>query len=183
MKHGLYVKGVLDDEKELIPHIKLGSVDEEITMLKLKLRRAYIAQKLWLEQRGLVEKQMEQVNDSDDLCTERPRRRLVRSVKELEAKRQGKSAFFFISTVDETHSKVHDQEGNVHYNYSKKVLKKRQDYTSEIKSLSRLISHLEMKRKELLEQSGDVIRSLVQGFRDFADKAVGTLPGGQDDDE
>ena len=178
LKHGLYSKGVLKDEEGLLPHIKLGSLDEEISMLKLKLRRAYIAQKLWMEQRGLVEKEIEAEYDSFDNDEEPPKRRLVRTVEELEAKRAGLSNFFPISTVETSRSKVYDQEGNPHYNYSKKILKKKEDYSAEIKSLSRLIAHLEMRRKELLSQSEDTVKNLVKGFRDFAEQAEQTLPGG-----
>ena len=175
LKHGLYSKGVLDDEKELLPHIKLGTLDEEITMLKLKLRRAYIAQKLWLQQRGHVEEQLDE--DPEDRVVE-PVRGLVRTQEELELKRLGVSDFFHISSVETSSSKVHDLAGTPHYNYSKKVLKKRDDYSQEIRALSKLIGQLELRRKDLLEQDGDTIKNLVKEFREFAAQAEQTLPGG-----
>ena len=177
LKHGLYSKGVLDDEKELLPHIKLGTLDEEITMLKLKLRRAYIAQKLWLQQRGYVEEQLD--GNPEDLVVE-PVRRLVRTQEELELKKLGVSDFFHISSVETSSSKMYDEEGTPHYNYSKKVLKKKDDYSQEIRALSKLIGQLELRRKELLEQDEDTVKNLVKGFRDFAEQAEQTLPGGSD---
>jgi len=175
LKHGLYSKGVLDDEKELLPHIKLGTLDEEITMLKLKLRRAYIAQKLWLQQKGYVEEQLD--GNPEDLVVE-PVRRLVRTQEELELKKLGVSDFFHISSVETSSSKVYDETGTPHYNYSKKVLKKKDDYSQEIRALSKLIGQLELRRKELLEQDEDTVKNLVKGFRDFAEQAEQTLPGG-----
>jgi len=175
LKHGLYAKGILKDEEGLLPQDKLGSLDEELNMLRLKLRRAYIAQRMWMEQRGHIQEQID--IEPDDLVV-KPPSRLVRSLEELEAKKLGVDDFFFVSTVENTKTKMHDEAGVAHYNYSKKVLKKKEDYSAEIKSLSRLIAHLEMRRKDLSDQSEDTIKNLVKEFRDFASQAEQTLPGG-----
>lgn len=144
LKHGLYVKGLLEEEKELLPLIKLGSLDEEIQMLKLKLRRAFYAQRLWLEQRG-------RIDEANKLRLE---------------------------SIETNESTTYDKDGNPHQNVSIKTLKKKEDYSLEIRSLSKLISQLEIRRKELLEQGQDGIKSLVKSFREFADDAEETLPGG-----
>jgi len=172
LKHGLYVKGLLKEEKKLIPYVKLGTVDEEITMLKIKLRRAYIAQKIWIQQREVVEQEL---TDADPGDLPKPKRtKLVRSIEELEARKNP----FHISSIEIIKSVVHDELGFPHTNFTKKTLKKKEDYSAEIKSLSRLISNLEMKRKELLDQSEDTVKNLVKEFRDFASQAEQTLPGG-----
>ena len=180
LKHGLYAKGMLEDEKALLPDVKLGTLDDELVMLKLKLRRAYIAQKLWIQQRQQVTENLEA--EMDDMVSPRkPVRRLARTIEDLEKVRLGITDFFHIGSIETTRSTMHDQEGNPHTNYSKKFVKKKEDYSQEIRALTKLISHLEMRRKELLTQSEDTLKNLVKGFRDFADLAEQTLPGGGQD--
>ena len=167
--HGLYCSELTEKEIELLPYVKLGSLDEEITMLRLKLRRAYIAQKMWLEQRGLVNKELERGPDAP------PRRtRLARTKKDLEARHH-----LNIRSVEINKSIFHDREGEPYINVSKKFLRKREDYSQEIRALSKLIGQLEIRRKDLLQQSQDTIKNLVQGFRKFSDDALRTLPGGK----
>jgi len=176
LKHGLYVKGLLKEEQELIPHVKLGTVDEEITMLKIKLRRAYIAQRMWIEQRDKAEQEL---IDADPGDSPKPKRtKLVRSREELEARK----SYFHISSIEVVKSVVYDDAGIPHTNFTKKTLKKKEDYSAEIKSLSRLISNLEMKRKELSDEGEDAVKNLVKEFRDYAAQAEQTLPGGGQDD-
>lgn len=47
--HGLYSAELTEEEIVLLPHIPLGSLDDEIKMLKLLLRRTYIAEKKQIE--------------------------------------------------------------------------------------------------------------------------------------
>jgi hypothetical protein len=46
VKHGLYSDRIFDDEKRIYPAIEVGNLDEEIKMLKIKLRRTHGAQKI-----------------------------------------------------------------------------------------------------------------------------------------
>jgi len=160
----------MEEEIELLPYVKLGTLDEEIRMLKLKLRRAYIAQKMWLEQRGLVNKDLER--DTDEPPPKRTR--LVRTKEELEARHH-----LNLNSVEINKAILHDREGEPHIKVSKKVLKKKEDYSQEIRALSKLIGQLEIRRKDLLQQSQDAIKDLVQGLRKFSDDALRTLPGGK----
>lgn len=166
LKHGIYYVGVLEEEKEILPHIKLGTLDEEILMLKLKLRRTWNAQRMWLEQRGRIESEV--IHEG---------RRLIRSLSELEESLASKH--LPVSHIERSESLVHDQEGNPHTNRSTKIIRRKTDYSLEIKQLSNLISRLELQRKELLEESEDTVKDLVKQFKEFADDAVGTLPGGE----
>jgi len=43
--HGLYSAELTEEEIELLPYIKVGTLDDEIKMLKLLLRRYFIADK------------------------------------------------------------------------------------------------------------------------------------------
>jgi hypothetical protein len=169
VKHGLYCSELSDEEIELLPYVKLGTLDEEIRMLKLKLRRAYIAQRMWLEQRERVEEQLERDFDAP------PRRkRLARTKKDLEARHH-----LNISSLEVNKAIFYDRYGVPHTNVSKKVLRKKEDYSQEIRALSKLIGQLEIRRKDLLQQSQDSIKDLVQKFRDFSDAPLSTLPGGK----
>lgn len=44
-KHGIYGAGLLDEEQDLWDDIAVGSIDDDIRIAKLQLRRALIAQK------------------------------------------------------------------------------------------------------------------------------------------
>lgn len=44
-KHSLYSAGLTDEEREMSPELLLGTVDEELRILRLRLRRTFIAQR------------------------------------------------------------------------------------------------------------------------------------------
>jgi len=169
LKHGLYATGLLKGEKELYKkaRTKLGSLDDELTMLRLKLNRAWTAQRMWIDSQEQVEGDLAAPIEEE---VERPRRRLLRT---LEQKQQ----HYRLESVETTSSKVHDDEGNPHYNISKKSIKRKQDYSAEINALSGLIGRLEMRRKGLVGDD-DPTKDIVKEFRDFATDAAETLPGG-----
>lgn len=42
--HGLYANGLTDEEKQVYHHVEIGSIDDELRMAKIRLRRALIAE-------------------------------------------------------------------------------------------------------------------------------------------
>jgi len=175
LKHGLYAKGLIGDEKALYPEIKCGNIDDEIKILRIKLRRAWYAQGLWEQQHEEIQEDMQdqaqkRVEDEDD----KPKKK-TRLTRSLEPKKE----HYRLESIETTKSKVYDKEGNPHFNRSIKTLKKKEDYSLEINTLTNLIGRLEAIRAKELGGSGDVgVRTKVEEFREFADSAMNTLPGG-----
>ena len=172
LKHGLYAKGLLPGEKELYSSVPLGSLDDELRMLKIKLRRAWEAQRMWLEANNEIQNK---VSDEEENQVEGfVRRRLTRTIKPVNVNNH-----YRLDSVESSSTLVHDKDGIAHTNRSVKTIKKKEDYSQEIRALSKLISQLEMRRKELVGDDEDTAKNLVDQFREFADMASETLPGGR----
>jgi len=172
LKHGLYATGLLPGEEKLYSSIPLGTLDDELRMLKIKLRRAWEAQRMWLEankeiQNKVLEKEESQVEGF-------VRRRLTRTRKPADI-----NSHYRLDSIESSTALVHDKDGVAHTNRSVKTVKKKEDYSQEIRALSKLISQLEMRRKELVGDDGDTTKNLVDQFREFSDMASETLPGGE----
>jgi len=172
LKHGLYTPGLLTGEKELV-HLflkSLGSIDEELVMVKIKLRRAWKAQRMWEEANQLDDVE---IANEVEMSGDKHRRKLTRSLG------SEKTNHYRLESVERTNALVYDQEGEPHINRKVKTVKKREDYSREIKTLTKLVGQLELRRKELLESEGLGKEDLVKQFRDYANGAVETLPGGE----
>ena len=57
VSHGIYGSGLLDDEKVLWGDIEIKTLDDEIRMVSIQLRRAVNAQKIYLTAKEDAEKQ------------------------------------------------------------------------------------------------------------------------------
>ena len=165
LKHGLYTPGLLTGEKELVPLFlkSLGSIDEELIMVKIKLRRAWRAQKMWEEAKRIKDTSKENQ---------------VTKGKIKFRRQKTDTKHYSLESEEVTASKIYDNNGVEHTNRTVKTVTKKEDYSGEIKTLTKLVSQLEMKRKELLESEGLGKEDLVAQFRGFSDKAESTLPGG-----
>lgn len=116
---GVYSDAIHPWEKGIMENITQGSVDEEIKMAKLKLRRAYRAQMMWELAHGLP------ITDYQE-----------------EFQAQGMS---FVEIADTPENRV----------LVGRLQNRDRDFTDEILRFTRLISQLERRRKELLENSND----------------------------
>lgn len=175
LKHGLYAKGFINDELKILPHIRLGNIDDEIKLLKIKLRRAWTAQRMWEEKHKEIQEKAKGDDNQIEGFVRRSKRRLTRSLNKPSI-----DSHYRLESVETTVAKVHDREGVEHTNRSVKAVTKKEDYSQEIKHLTRLISNLEATRAKDLGGSGsEGLRSLVEEFREFSNEAAETLPGGE----
>ena len=175
LKHGLYAKGFIGDELSIFPDIPLGSIDDEIRLLKIKLRRAWVAQRMWLEKHKEIQ---QEVTDKEEgiqtvgFIQKPKKRRLTRTLKRNLTPIED---HYRLESIETSVELVHDKEGIPHTNRKVKSVKKKEDYSHEINRLTRLISNLESIRSKDLIGKGEDQKGLVEQFRDYADMAAETL--------
>ena len=170
--HGLYSSGLTQEEKTLYKSIKIDELDDELRMLKLKLRKAYKAQRMWEEQQQ-----------------SKVKRRLIRSIEMKERLEEIIPDLMTIRIEKSTESRPIfaglDENKDPIISYltttKRKVIRRKTDFSAEIIKLSNTIARLAIRRKELLEtaKGEDLVKKLVKDFRTFADDAAETLPGGK----
>ena len=155
--HGLYSIGLHDYEKPIYEEIGLGTLDDELKMAKIRLRRAHKAQRMWEEQRGAVG-------------------------IEVDKGEVGKKArkYLHVRSIEVTSGKYYTKDGEEREVSNKKVIRSKRDFSQEIVRLTKLVADLEIKRKELIgdAMNKDKVHELVLSFREFSDEAMATLPGG-----
>lgn len=121
LKHGIYANTVFEDEKELAKDLATGSLEQELMILRLQLRRALIAQKE-------VENSIRE-NDGEDDPDNPTGFKLAEVTEENE---DGTSKEFGSSQKEKT-----------------KVVRKRPDFDTVIYRLTGRIGELERIHKEL----------------------------------
>lgn len=164
-QYGIYADvGLLDDEYPVYEGIqgKIGTLDEELHMARVKLRRAYKAQH-----------DLENAKD------------------ELAAAADDKEKFIRVAishkllSIDTLEDKTDSMAmGNKDDRYLEDIAKSSmirriRDYSDDIHRFTRLIKKLEQARKELLETEDwgdDFIRKLAEDLRLFFEKANVTIP-------
>lgn len=159
-KYGLYADvGLHEYEKGFYKHVHHGDLIEELTMVRVRLRRVYKAQQMWeLQYSGFLEDNGAIAIDGPDEFT---------------------SKFLSLTQVEVIRGYRVADDGRVIPVDTQKLVKKKEDYLMEIRQLTTLISNLEMKQKELSEGKIEesMFERLVIGFRDFSDDAMASLPG------
>jgi hypothetical protein len=142
--HGLYRRGILPHEESLYPNIPLGTIDAEIKMLKLKLCRAFEAQRRWEEQRSERAGKVEE----DDLEVESIEKDIRRDIGQDGT--PGDTVIF------------------------QKIIRRRRDFSDEIRSLTRLIIDAEARRAQLAEIFKDAgfYDDVARKLREFTNAAL-----------
>lgn len=166
IQHGIYADvGLLDDEYPVYDSItaQVGTLNEEIHMARVKLRRAYKAQRRLEEAR---EAMAEAVNDREQWLQIAIAHRVL-TLDELETK--------------EGQHLVGQGDGRELEDYTdNKLVRKVHDYTTEIRQFTILIQRLEQARKELVEGGtggDDFVRQLAEDLRGFETNAMPLMPG------
>jgi len=159
LKHGIYGVGLHADEYEIYDSIELGTLDEEIRLARVRLRRCLRAQRWWEEQRNKVHEEIE----LGELAGEYGKKHLD------------------ITSVEERKGTYLNKDGEEKDTWQRKILRSKIDYQKEIRASTNLIKELEKTRKELQEKMADkdFMEKVVGLFRDFSSDAIGTLPGGE----
>jgi hypothetical protein len=166
IKYGIYADvGLLEDEYPVYDGIQgqIGTLNEEIHMARIKLRRCYKAQAR-LDQ---VRDEMALLVNDREAWLEFALGNGVLTLAEVETK--------------EGQALVGDQFEKYLEDYAKhKLVKKVHDFSTEIRHFTTLILRLEAQRKELMEGGTggeDFVRQLAEDLRGFNDNAMALVPG------
>jgi hypothetical protein len=174
VKNSIYAKvGLLPDEYDDYEAVmqSVGSLEEEITMAKFKLRRSYKAQAAW----ELVRGELAGIAD--------PKEYLDRVIE---------LGIVDFAEIQEKHADIpflvgsdNDPQGkwvDVREEIEQKLIRRKTDFVREIKDFSKLVNILTNTRMALLEsQAGkgdDYLREMAQGLRDFNEEVSGMMPDG-----
>jgi len=167
---GIYADvGLHDDEYPIYDGIvqKLGTLDEELHMARIKLRRCYKAQLHWEE----VRDDLAGVMDNPDAYMQMAVDHNILELDEITTQ-DGKA---YVPSGEK------GVPGEIEDVASVRMKRKIKDYASEIRSYSNLIRTLEATRVELLASGtggDDYVRQLSEDLRDFEAGAQATMPGG-----
>lgn len=162
LKHGLYADvGLHREELSIYPHVKIGNLEEEIKILKMKLRRLWQLQKEW----------------------EEDQKKISEEVEGSKAGKVGKFTrkYFRVNSIEDSEGEsLNVKTGKFEPTKSRKINRKKDDYMAEIRKVNKIIGTLEEKHKSLVSEgfgSEELLNKLVDSFRGFAEEAIGTLPG------
>lgn len=165
IKHGIYADvGLLDDEYPVYDGIMavLGTLNEEIHMARVRLRRAYAAQRRLDAARTAL---ADAAHDKEEFIRVAIAHQLL-TVDEIE-EHDGQ---VLVGPKDDKY--LEDVAKS-------KVVKKLHDYSQDIYKFTQLIGRLEQARKELMASGTggeDFVRQLAEDLRDFNDNAMGLVP-------
>lgn len=169
LKYGLYSVGHTEEEKSLYPHMKIGTLDDEIRNARLMLRRACKAQLLWEYQKGIFNEQIRQ------------------GVKAALGSTTA-AELFHVDTVEIkegiiTADVVADGEDipvQIGTPVSEtKIIRRKADFSAEILKYTKLVMKLEQTQHQLMQEGSgeDYARQLAEDLRAFGDNALSTMPG------
>lgn len=162
---GLYADGLFPEEMAVFDAMEVGTLETEIKLIKVQLRRAVTAQLLW-------RREHEKVNE---LIDEDPS--LMRLPAEL---RKHLELELYERKIGEG---VDGQEID-----TRKMVRRRTDYMREIKQLVKLLAELEMCNKALNAEAGltapETIDLLATKLREFGEASAAKMPimGPEDSD-
>jgi hypothetical protein len=159
---GLYSDRIGADELDVYQTLKCGSLEQELRLLRIQLRRALKAQYDW-----------------------------EREQLELGVKVEGADGMIVPeSLLHHYHTEAYEHEtkdgvdnhGEPVTEDKRKVVRRRNDYKTEIKTLLNLISSTEAVHHAIIKDDlsdGDAVERLARDLRKFARDAAGTMPGAE----
>lgn len=162
---GLYNKFFNAEEANLFGQLKVGSLEQEIKLLRIQLIRALQAQYDWgLDYNTLVHLIK---NDEGDIHTpEEIYKKMELEVLEARS-RKG---------VDPKGNPIDEQEAKVSF--------RKRDFKTEIRQLVKLIAKLEREHHEMMKQDipdSERIAQIAAGLREFSQAAQETVPEEKDE--
>lgn len=164
----IYECGLLENEKGKVYHEivnKIGTLDQEIHMARVFLRRAFLAQKRQDEARELLVKYE---NDPDKWIEIAAKYHYI-TITKFETK-QGS---FRETMTPEIRREFQDKS-------YKRITRNKTDYSNTIRKYTNIIKNLEAQRKELMENQKDVseefIAAIADDLRSFTTAIAATMP-------
>lgn len=160
MRLGLYTEAMYPDEQDIYGTIEIGSLQDEIKMVRLLLRRAMRAQFLWEVVRGDI------ARSPDGTVRDAMLASGLWDIEEL---------------VTETGISGYDKDGVPLEIDKSKIVRRKTDFHDEIRQYARLLHRLEGQHQQLQEEKADedTVARLAEDLRMFTDNMAATLPGGK----
>lgn len=155
---GLYSSYFSDEEADVYGSLKIGTLEDEIRLLRINLRRAIERQRDWEERQ----------RDASDAIEADERTAVPEPMAPM-------AQHFEIEEISRERKDGDPKSSQT----TSKVTRRKKDYTKEIQSLTRLIAELEAinsNMKKGMLDDGTVSR-LASDLRDFEDAAVRKTPG------
>jgi len=158
--NGLYSMYLNVDEANLYDQLKIGTLEQEIKLLRIQLMRALAAQHNWDISQEALKQAIENEDGSIRTPTEIYR---AMEIEVYETKRQ--------EGIDNRGQPVDQTE--------KRVTHRKNDFKGEIRSLASLIAKLEREHHELMKSDipdSERIMQIAQDLRAFTKAAQSTVP-------
>jgi chromosome segregation ATPase len=157
---GLYSKVLNAEEANVFGLLKIGSLEQEIKLLRIQLLRALTAQEAWEMKR----EQLTVALKNDDGSVRTPDEVLeALQLESYEYKKQ--------EGIDNRGQAVDQTE--------KKITHRKHDYKAEIRQLINLIAKLESQHHDLMKSDipdSERINQIAEALRGFADSARASVP-------
>lgn len=153
LARGLYTDALFPWEEDVYGAVMIGTLEEELRLLRVQLRRAVMAQHNW-----------EVVHDALGEFREDP-----------EAAEIPLELFKLLELDGYEYTEANKKDGAEEV---KKVLRRKRDYRKEIQQWTKLISTLEVAQKELMKSDlfgADTMEKMAEDLRAFAESALGTV--------
>lgn len=156
---GVYSCWYSDDELDVYGSLKIGTLEEEIKLMRMQLRRALILQHAW---------EKIHAGQAADIETDEG----IRIPVDMQQ--------FF--ELDEYKRETEDglREGKTVEIDKRYITRRKNDYKKEIHNTVRLLAELESVHKSLIDEkltSGEMIAKISLDLRKFSEEAAGTTPG------
>ena len=159
-RHGLYAVGMYPTEMDIYGTIAVGSLEDEIKMTKLLLRRACRAQLMWEMARGEISRA------SNSTVRDKMLESGLWDVDEL---------------TTETGIAGVTKEGEIVDIDKQRIVRRKTSFADEIRHYERLLAKLEETHARLQEADTDedMVARLAEDLRAFTDNAGKLMPGGE----
>jgi len=168
LANGLYADVLFPWEDDLYDACTVGTMEQEIKLMRIQLLRALDAQKRYEELRTALA----QIDDPEDL--------------DEVVLPPGLAQFLEVAVFDHKRRTGVGDDGKPLEEVVKQLTKKKKDYSDEIKWMLNLICKLELTHKELLKEAdfgGDTLTKIAEDLRAFHGAAMGTVPTEPEDDD
>lgn len=154
--HGVYSKNLSDEEKAMLPTVKVGDLENEIRLLRIMLLRAVKAETERIETREMVNRELDRLFKDGSVS--------------VEALKQLPLCLFM------------DDKAFKHRNLEKvrkRLMWRHTSFLERILPLARAIGKLEHQRMEMMRESAPgTIEEIAVLFREFAEDANKTVGNG-----
>ncbi len=157
---GLYGRDLNDEEANFYGQLKIGTLEQEIKLVRVQLLRALNAQENWEIHQDALNRVL-----TDDKGSIRPPKEIYKAL--------------IVEGYEYTKQEGINRDGEPLNQEAKKITHRRSDFKSEIRTLISLVAKLETQHNELMKSDvpdSERITQIAQDLRAFTEAARGTVP-------